>query len=438
MLIRIINRSLVRRRRRKLLSFAAVALGITVATAVATMGLDVGDRVGRELRSFGANIALTSAGDGLSVSVGGVDYRPAGSGTFLAEADLVKLKQIFWRNNILGFAPRLDLRGRVGGRPAALVGTWFDKEIAVDKSESLRTGLRKLHPTWKVEGSWPEDGDATACLVGRRLAAALEVGPGGEITFQPSGDSTQPTGPESAGALQQPAMALAVRGVLATGGEEDDQVFVPLATAQELAHLEGKFRRAEVSALTKPEDDFARSDVTRLSAQEFDRWYCTPYVSSICYQIQQAIPGAEARPVYRVAETEGRILGRVGILMALLGGAALMAAALAVASTMLATVLERRVEIGLFKSLGATNALVASIFLLEAVLVGLLGGLAGYFSGSLMARHLAAQVFGTAAGFHWIILPPALALALLVTLVGSAWPLARGLKLTPLTVLRNE
>ena len=431
MLIRIINRSLIRRRRRKLLSFAAVALGITVATAVATMGLDVGDRVGRELRSFGANIALTPAGDGLSVSVGGVDYRPAGSGTFLAEADLVKLKQIFWRNNILGFAPRLDLRGRVGGHPAALVGTWFDKEIAVDKSESLRTGLRKLHPTWKVEGSWPEDGDTAGCLVGRRLAAALAVGPGGEITFQPS-----PL--EPLGALQQPSVALAIRGVLATGGEEEDQVFVPLATAQKLAHLEGKFRRAEVSALTKPEDDFARSDVTRLSAQEFDRWYCTPYVSSICYQIQQAIPGAEARPVYRVAETEGRILGRVGILMALLGGAALVAAALAVASTMLATVLERRVEIGLFKSLGATNARVASIFLLEAVLVGLLGGLAGYFSGSLMARHLAAQVFGTAAGFHWIILPPALALALVVTLVGSAWPLARGLKLAPLTVLRNE
>jgi len=426
MLLRIISRSLIRRRRRKLLSFAAVALGITVATAVATMGLDVGDRVGRELRSFGANIALTPAGDGLSVSAGGVDYRPAGSGTFLAEADLAKLKQIFWRNNIVGFAPRLDLPGRVEGRPAALVGSWFDKEIVVDKSESLRTGLKKLHPTWKVQGSWPEDGEASDCLVGRRLAAALSVAPGGKVIFQPSDGAAQPSA------------TLAVRGVLSTGGEEEDQIFVPLATVQNLANLPGKFRRAEVSALTKPEDDFARSDVTRLSAQEFDRWYCTPYVSSICYQMQQAIPGAEARPVYRVAETEGRILGRVAALMALLGGAALAAAALAVASTMLATVLERRAEIGLYKSLGATNARVASIFLLEAALVGLLGGVAGYFSGSLMARHLAARVFGTAAGFHWIILPAALALALVVTLAGSAWPLARGLKLAPLTVLRHE
>ena len=192
MLIRIIHRSLVRRRRRKLLSFAAVALGITVATTVATMGLDVGDRVGRELRSFGANIALTPAGDGLSVSAGGVDYRPAGSGTFLAEADLAKLKQIFWRNNIVGFAPRLDLPGRVEGRPAALVGSWFDKEIVVDKSESLRTGLKKLHPTWKVQGSWPEDGEASDCLVGRRLAAALSVAPGGKIIFQSSEGAAPP------------------------------------------------------------------------------------------------------------------------------------------------------------------------------------------------------------------------------------------------------
>ena len=103
MLLRIISRSFVRRRRRKLLSLTAVALGIAVATAVATIALDVGDGVGRELRSFGANISLAPAADGLPISVGGADYRPAGSGAFLAESELVKLKRIFWRNNILAF-----------------------------------------------------------------------------------------------------------------------------------------------------------------------------------------------------------------------------------------------------------------------------------------------------------------------------------------------
>jgi putative ABC transport system permease protein len=104
-------------------------------------------------------------------------------------------------------------------------------------------------------------------------------------------------------------------------------VLAPLASVQRWAGMEGKIRRIEISALTKPEDAFARSDVSRLSGEEFDRWYCTPYVSAIAYQIQQAIPEAQAKPVYHVAETEGRILDRVGALMALLVVAALGTAA---------------------------------------------------------------------------------------------------------------
>jgi putative ABC transport system permease protein len=430
MLAHIVSRSLIRRRRRKLLTLVAVTLGIAVTTAVATIALDVGDRVGRELRSFGANIALTPAADGIPITVGGVDFRPAGAGAFLAEDDLVKLKKIFWRNNIMAFAPYLYLPGNVGGRKVVLVGSWFDKQLVVDKSESVRTGLKSLHQTWRVRGDWPGDDDPSACLVGQRLAAALGVKPGATVEFAaedaPDGSTPRKT------------LDLSVRGILESGGGEDDQIIVPLATVQALAGMEGKYRRAEISALTKPEDDFARSDVTQLSPEEFDRWYCTPYVSAISYQIEQAIPGAEARPVYRVAETEGRILDRVGILMALLAAGALISSALAVASMMLATVLERRSEIGLYKSLGATNPRVAAIFLLEALAVGLLGGVAGFFGGSLMARHLGALIFGLPAAMHWVIFPGAVALALLVTLAGSAYPLARGLRLAPAAVLHDE
>ena len=421
---------MMRRRRRKLLTLLAVTLGIAVTTAVATIALDVGDRVGRELRSFGANISLTPVADSLPVSLGGVDYRPARSGAFLSADDLVKLKKIFWRNNIMAFAPFLDVPAEVNGRRVTLVGTWFDYALRVDKSEIFRTGLKLLHPGWKVATEWPADDDPSACLVGSRLARALNVQPGGEISLRVNA-AADPSAQSSAAALN-------VRGILEAGGDEDDQIFVPLAVAQRLAGLEGKFRRAEVSALTKPQDAFARSDVTKLSAEEFDRWYCTPYVSSICYQIQQAIPTAEAKPIYRVAETEGNILNRVGVLMALLAAAALVTSALAVASMMLATVLERRAEIGLFKSLGASDARVATIFLLEAFVVGLLGGLAGYFAGSLMAQRLGIIVFGVPAEINWVILPAALALALVVTLAGSALPLARGLRLSPVAVLRNE
>jgi len=434
MLTRIVLESLARRRRRKLLSVAAVALGLAVATAVGTIALDVGDKVSRELRSFGANIAVTPAADGLSVAVGGVDYRPAGSGAFLAEADLAKLKKIFWRNNLMAFAPFLYAPATVKGRSTVLIGTWFQKQLPIDKSEVFETGLKRLHPDWKVEGRWPQDQTESAppgCLMGRRLAGRLgaRVGEGWTVETPAAGPGIRP-GLSSSTRVE-------LRGILDSGSAEDDQILVPLAVVQRLTGLEGKVRRVEVSALTKPEDAFARSDVTKLAPEEFDRWYCTPYVSSIAYQIQQALPDSQARPVYQVAETEGKILNRVGILMGLLAAAALIVAALAVASMMLATVLERRTEIGLFKALGATDTRVGSLFLLEACGVGLVGGIAGYFLGSLLAWRLAVLVFGVPITLHWVIFPACVALALLVTLVGSAMPMSRVLKISPAVVLRD-
>ena len=443
MLPGIISKSIVRRRRRKLLSLVAVALGMTVTTTVGTIALDVGDKVNRELRSFGANIWVTPAADSLSVVVGGVDYRPAGAGAFLAEKDLVNLKKIFWRNNIAAFAPFLEVPARVETRSAAVptvaVGTWFDHRLQVDKTETLETGLKKLHPAWRVEGAWPADDDLAACLVGERLAKRLGVGLGqGQVAsgkwqvvrlatnHSPLATST---GAEAA--------TFIVRGILDSGGPEDDQVLVPLESLQKIAALEGKVRRVEVSAVTKPEDAFARSDPSKMTPEQFEKWSCSPYARSIAYQIEQAVPGAVAKPVFQVAEGEGRILGRVSLLMWILVAAGLVAAALAVASMMLATVLERRAEIGLLKSLGATDARVAALFLLETSVVGALGGVAGYVTGTWLARSLALRVFGSPAAIHWVLFPAVVALAVAVALAGSAVPLARALKISPAVALRE-
>ena len=424
MLSRIVGQSLTRRRRSKLLGVAAVALGICVTTAVATLSLDVGDKVAHELRGFGANISVTPAADSLSIAVGGVDYRPPGAGAFLPESDLAKLKKIFWRNNIMAFAPFLYAPATVNGRRAVMIGSWFDHAMQVSSSEVFQTGLKQLHPAWKVQGSWPRQ-NSHECLLGVTLAKALGTKPGDNLVFHNA-------------ANQASTVTLQVSGILQSGGEEDSEALAPLEVVQQFTGLPGDVRRVEVSALTKPEDAFGRADITRMSPKEYERWYCSPYVSSIAYQIQQAIPGSEAKPVYRVAATEGQILKNIGLLMTLLAIAALMTAALAMASMMFAMVLERRAEIGLFKSLGATNARVASIFLLEAFGVGLIGGVVGYGFGSWLARGLSVAVFGVPTGIHWIILPGALTLALLVTLAGSIIPVGRGLRISPSAVLRNE
>src|SRR3981081_4560430 len=109
MFIRLVADSFSRRPRHKLLTGAALALGMALATAALSVALDVGDRLAREFRSLGANLVVTPQADSLPLEIGGVDYRPANAGAYLPESDLPKLKTIFWHLNIVAFAPTLEV-----------------------------------------------------------------------------------------------------------------------------------------------------------------------------------------------------------------------------------------------------------------------------------------------------------------------------------------
>src|SRR6202035_1958819 len=131
MFLRIVKDSFARQPRRKLLTAVALALATAVATATLSVSLDVGDRLASEFRSLGANLLVTPASDTLPLEIGGVDYRPVNAGAYLPESDLGKLKTIFWRNNVMGFAPFLDVpveiasAGSAGNSHEELIGTWY-------------------------------------------------------------------------------------------------------------------------------------------------------------------------------------------------------------------------------------------------------------------------------------------------------------------------
>jgi putative ABC transport system permease protein len=171
---------------------------------------------------------------------------------------------------------------------------------------------------------------------------------------------------------------------------------------------------------------------------EYDRWYCSPYISSISHQIQQQFPGVEVRAIRQVAESEGRILTRVSGLMWIVTIAALFAAALAVGATSATSVLERRSEIGLMKALGASRRAVTSFFVAEQLLLALAGGMLGYALGIVLARALSIGIFGVAPELRWILLPIVLVLAAVVALLGSLLPLGRASRVDPAPVLRGE
>ena len=109
MFLRLVYQSFRRQRRRKLLAGIAITLGVAVATAMIAVAADIGDKINRELRTFGANIVLYPDTDTLDVEVGGVNLKPPADGAYLNEADLPAIKGTFWRHNIVAFAPFLPV-----------------------------------------------------------------------------------------------------------------------------------------------------------------------------------------------------------------------------------------------------------------------------------------------------------------------------------------
>jgi putative ABC transport system permease protein len=226
-------------------------------------------------------------------------------------------------------------------------------------------------------------------------------------------------------------------GIVSSGDETDDRILLPLARLQELTRQPGVVDRIDVAALTKPEDDFARKDPKTMTSKELETWNCTNYVTSIAHQIEEAIPGTEARPVRRVADSEGKVLNSISGLMALITLAALFSAGLTVWSLTATTMMERRGEIAIMQAIGGARWLVATLLGLEIALIGLAGGVIGALAGVWLARVVGQSVFHDAIAISWILPILIMLAAMLVALAGAAQPLRRALRLEPAVILRE-
>lgn len=429
MFFRMVRGTLFRQKSKMLMIALTVALGASLATGLINVMLGVGDKINEELKAYGANINVVPKEASLLGELYGQQENTETSTAFLNEEDLPKLKTIFWAHNIVDFTPYLNTVATNGGDSDGaafkVIGTWFEREVHAPSGEVFMTGMKRLKNWWQIEGEWITDSEEDGVMMGQLLADKLSLSVGDEIELKGLKNTKK----------------YKIAAVFNAGSAEDEAIYMSLPQAQFLSGHDGKLTRVEVSALTTPDNDLARKAAKNplsLTIKEWETWYCTAYVSAICYQIQQVMEDSIAKPIRQVAESEGAILQKTQYLMLLITILSMMGSAMGIANLVTSSVMERSSEIGLMKAIGASNGRVVGIILSEIMLTGFVGGIGGYFAGLGFAQLIAHSVFGSGIVISGIAIPLVSLMVVIVILIGSLPAIRYLLSLDPAAVLHGR
>ena len=432
--LRMIARSFTRQLRRRLLIALTVCLSATVSVSMLGVVFDVGDKLNAELSTYGSNIVVQPKADAVvsdlynteGVSGAATQSDPT---AFLKESDAAKIKTIFWAFNITNFAPQLNIHAQVDGTSVPIVGTWFNKELKLASGETTVVGVDGMRSWWTLDGKWPKD-DTDQGVIGKTLAAQLGVKTSDTITL----DKDTASGKHN-------RQKITITGVYDSGDDENGSLYLSSSVAQVLADLPDSVDKIEVKALTTPENDLARKaaqNPAALSQDDWETWYCTAYPSSIAYQIEEVIPGAVAKQVRQVAALQGNVLQKTQAVMILMTVLSLIAAAVAVANLMVASIGERSSELALLKALGATDGAVSRLMMAETAAIALLGAVVGAGLGSGVAQLIGQVVFGSGITMRPMVFVLVFVLLAITVLVASASSIRSILSLKPAEVLHGR
>ncbi len=424
---RMVFRALGRQKKKMLMIAFTIALGSSLATAMLNVMFDVGDKVNQELKTYGANIRVVPQSESLLTEEFCFDDNIS---QFLKEEELGKIKTIFWAFNIVDFAPYFESSAYLkDGEKVSVSGTWFKKHLELPTGETLDTGMTAMKTWWSVQGSWLDDGDDTGAMVGSAFSKRNGISVGDTISLFRKAEG------------KQRGQTWIVKGIFDSGSDEDEKVYITIKSAQKLFEKPGLVTSIEVSALTTPDNDLARraaQDPSSLNRNDWDTWYCTAYVSSICYQIQEVISNSCAKAVRQVAESEGAILNKTQLLMLLITILSLIGSALGISNLVTASVMERAQEIGLLKAIGAHDAPISILVLTEILITAILGGIIGYFAGLGFAQIIGQSVFDSAINIKATVIPLVAILIFVVTMAGSVPSIKLLLSLKPAEVLHGR
>jgi len=385
---RVLRRSVFANRGRLFVILLALGAGAAITAALLNLQVDAKRRITTEFRVFGANIVVVPSGSA-----------SGWNSPTLQEEEVRQVVSNLTKPGIFS-APFLYFTVGVQKAGEAVIPESRQRIEVIGAGTDLGAPLPMLIPGWANPQVtlWQEGDTSEICLVGVRVARQLGVHEGDELELSTGGRIAR----------------LRVFQIVSVGSDADDQVFLDLQTAQMHAQLNGQVSLIEVNYPGSP------AAIERFRSQ-----------------LAAKLPGLQVRPIRQFTEGEARLYGRISGILTATVVVVLVLTALCVMAAMTNVAMERKNDVGLMKAIGGATRRVLRLFLAEAAVLGLIGGVLGAAAGIALSIGLGKAVFGVAAQPRLIVYPVVVTLTVIVAIAG-AYPLRRLASIRPASIFRGE
>jgi putative ABC transport system permease protein len=339
------SRSLRRRRVRTALTVSGIVAGVALILVLLSLTAGASTQTGGFIRSLSpAQITVVNDTTTGRVVTGGGGFPGGGGGgggfeSFFGASNTLNESLTDSIGNMSGVyaaSPELSATGYVDGSNALLYG------IEPSTYVTVTGGLNLVSGTMLSSSS-----SSNQIVLGQTLATDLNVTVGSSVTV----------GPNSTGGT-----SYSVVGIFSTSSPfEERSGYMFLSNAQGIASEPGKV--TDIYVKTESSND----------------------VSTIAAAITSAISGVRTITATGFVASASTLSGTLTTLFTIVGLVALLVGAFGVINTMMMSISERTREIGTLRAIGATKAQVMRIFMSEAFLIGVIGGLVGVFVGVVVA-----------------------------------------------------
>jgi putative ABC transport system permease protein len=360
----------------------ALGAGAAVTAALLNLQVDAKRRLTTEFRAFGPNVVILAknASSSNSETLPESIAQSVPANTVSGRVDVTSILYVI-----------ATVSAQQAGKsvPAVVEGAnpLFRPEAFASVAPMNRNASVAISPS-----------EGRECVVGANVARELNAQQDAQLsfTFQDRQENCQ------------------IASFRRVGGPEDDHVEIALRSAQRLADLPGRVSALRLVVPGTPSE-----------------------IQSYIADLQRLLPDADVRPIRQFTDAQAKIYSRISGLLTFTVGIVLLLTGLCVMAAMTNVAMERKNDVGLMKAIGGATRRVLRLFLAEAALLGLAGGIIGAAAGIFLSIWLGKQVFGVAAQPRLIVYPVSVALTIFVAIL-SAYPLRRLASIRPASVFRGE